>query len=80
MWPWDAALVVLWLRREEKMNFQELVLNRLSREQVQEALNCLYHELEPQDQTLKDLLPQEWVFLASLLDGLMKERKFYSLH
>ena len=78
--PWDAVFVVVWNHREEKMSVQELVLNKLSREQIQEALDCLYHELEPQDQMLKDLPPQEWVFLATLLDGLMKERKFYSLH
>jgi hypothetical protein len=80
IWPWDAVFVVQWPHRRAKMNVQELVLNKLSREQIQEELNCLYHELEPQDQMLRDLEPQEWAFLVALLDGLMRERKVYNLH
>ena len=80
IWPWDAVFVVQWHHREAKMNVQDLVLSKLSREQIQEALICLYHELEPSDQMLKDLGPQEWAFLVVLLDRLMKERKFYNLH
>ena len=80
IWPWDAVFVVVWNHREEKMNLQELVLNKLSREQIQEALDCLYHELEPQDQMLRELMPSEWAFLVTLLEGLMKERRHYSLH
>ncbi len=54
------------------MNRQEQVLSKLSLEQVQEALNCLYHELEPQDQKLQLLPPQDWSVLAVLLHELMQ--------
>jgi hypothetical protein len=29
---------------------------------------------------LKSLNSEEWLFLAAMLDGLMNERKMYSLH
>ena len=62
------------------MRIHELTLSDLSKEQIQEALHCLYHELEPQDPTLKELKPQEWGCLVVLLNSLMREKKHYSLH
>ena len=78
--PWDAVFVVLWPNREERMSVQDLVLNKLSKEQIQEALVCLYQDSEPSDWMLKSLNSEEWLFLAAMLDGLMNERKMYSLH
>ena len=56
------------------------LLQRLSVEQVSEALNCLYHEQQPKDLVLQSLEWSDWVFLVRLLNGLMNERKASSLH
>jgi hypothetical protein len=56
------------------------VLEKLTLEQLQEALNCLYNELPPQDEKLQNLELQEWGLLAVLLSGLMREKERGRLH
>ena len=56
------------------------LLVRLSVEQVQEALNCLYHEHPPKDEALQGLELRDWAFLVHLLHGLINERKVSNLH
>jgi hypothetical protein len=56
------------------------VLEKLSLEQLQEALHCLYNEESPQDEKLQNLEFQEWSLLAVLLSGLMNEKRMYPLH
>jgi hypothetical protein len=56
------------------------LLNRLTLEQVQEALVCLHRDQLPQDQTLKELNLQDWGLLHLLLSDLMSEKSHLSLH
>jgi len=49
------------------VNLYQPVLEKLTLEQLQEALNCLYNELPPQDEKLQNLELQEWGLLAVLL-------------
>jgi hypothetical protein len=62
------------------VNQYQQVLAKLSLEQLQEALDCLYHELDPQDQKLQNLPLQDWSLLAVLLNDLMKEKRHAPLH
>jgi hypothetical protein len=62
------------------VNPYQPVLEKLSLEQLQEALHCLYNEEPPQDKKLQDLKVQEWSLLAVLLSGLMREKELYLLH
>ena len=62
------------------MNPYQPVLEKLSLEQLQEALHCLYNEESPQDEKLQNLEFQEWSLLAVLLSGLMREKEREQLH
>jgi hypothetical protein len=62
------------------VNLYQPVLEKLTLEQLQEALNCLYNELPPQDEKLQNLELQEWSLLAVLLSGLMREKERGRLH
>ena len=59
---------------------QELLLQKLSLPQLEEALMCLYQDSPPQDKLLRELKAQEWSLLQFLLNLLMYEKKSSSLH
>jgi hypothetical protein len=56
------------------------VLSKLSLEQLQEALICLYSEMPPKDSVLRNLQSEEWGVLHLLLNGLLNEKDESSLH
>jgi hypothetical protein len=56
------------------------LLNRLSVEQLQEALVCLHQDQSPQDPYLQNLSSKEWSLLHDLLVMLFQEKKLSSLH
>jgi len=56
------------------------LLKRLTLEQLEEALNCLYRDQNPLDQKLRQLKVKEWSLLHELLLMLLQERKESSLH
>ena len=62
------------------MNPYQPVLEKLTLEQLEQALNCLYNESPPQDEKLRSLQVQDWSLLAVLLNGLMNEKDGSSLH
>ena len=59
---------------------QNPLLKRLSLNQLEEALSCLYHDQHPKDELLQSLEGRDWGFLARLLSGLMSERRVSNLH
>jgi predicted amidophosphoribosyltransferase len=56
------------------------VVQKLQLPEVEEALACLYHHKEPEQQALLELENQDWVALAQLLHQLMLEKNQASLH
>ena len=56
------------------------LLNRLSLEQLEEALLCLHQDLPPQDSYLQNLPWQDWNLLHELLIMLIVEKKESSVH
>jgi hypothetical protein len=59
---------------------QQLLLQRLTVEQVEEALTCLHWDRQPENSVLRQLEAQDWLLLATLLNGLMTEKQMYPLH
>jgi hypothetical protein len=47
---------------------------------VEEALTCLHWDRQPENLVLRQLEAQDWILLATLLNGLMTEKEMYPLH
>lgn len=52
----------------------------LEKEEVEEALKCLYLRQPPELQKLKELSLKDWELLVFLLDQLLREREKDRLH
>jgi hypothetical protein len=62
------------------MPSQKQLLQKLTLEQLEQALMSLYNEQEPLDQELLQLQQPEWEILGELLSGLLIEKQGSSLH
>ena len=69
-----------WGRKKRRLLVQDNLLNNLSLEQVEKALECLYLSQPPQEEPLVSLSEQEWLLLSNLLCNLLKERNHSPLH
>ena len=56
------------------------LLHRLTLEQLEQALGCLYNAEPPSSPVLQDLAVQQWALLSGLLVLLLQEREQSSLH
>ena len=56
------------------------ILQKLSQQQVEQALTALYLQMNPVAEVLQKLKAQEWMILAFLLQALMEEKAEATLH
>jgi hypothetical protein len=54
---------------------QGSLLDRLKKEEVENALDCLYNMKKPELPVLQNLEVKEWALLIFLLESLMQERR-----
>jgi hypothetical protein len=69
--------------KEQPMNSshqnQEPQVLQMSPEQVSQAMDCLYHQKQPQGELLS-LTLEHWEELSQLLINLLKEKRRSSVH
>ena len=65
---------------QQEWQFQQQVLQKLTVEQVEQALHSLYSHEEPKDPLLQRLQIPEWLVLMKLLNDLLLEKSQSSLH
>ena len=65
---------------QQELWLQQQVLQKLTLEQLEQALHSLYKNEEPHDPLLQRLQIPEWLALMKLLGDLLAEKNQSSLH
>ena len=65
---------------QQDWKLQQQLLEKLTLQQVEQALLSLYNSKEPDDPQLQSLQLPEWLILVNLLNDLLAEKSVSNLH